>query len=134
MSRRRSSCRSLSPPGSLSMIRDLGAFLCSPRARSRSGAVPQRASSRAKRKAASSLERDWRFKSLRRRVVGGVDPVGFLGGKGGLRDHLQVALADGFADGVGGGVDGDLKLLVPQLRLALLDLRVKTVGLEVQFQ
>src|SRR5437764_6903488 len=33
---------------------------------------------------------------LRRGIGGGVDPVGFLGGQGGTRDHFQIALADGF--------------------------------------
>ena len=68
------------------------------------------------------------------RVVGGVDPVGLHRRQGRLRNHLQVLVADGLRDGVGGGEHRDLKLLVPELRLRLLDLRVQAIRLVVQFQ
>ena len=42
-----------------------------------------------------------------------------------LRDQLQRMIADGLGDRVGSGVDGDLKLLVPQLRLLRFDLLAK---------
>jgi hypothetical protein len=51
-----------------------------------------------------------------------------------LRDHFQILVIDGFADGIGRGVDGDLKLLLPQLCLAAFDFVVDFVGLVVQLK
>ena len=68
-------------------------------------------------------------------VVRGVEPVELaLRGQGGLRHHVDRVLADRLADRVGGGVHRDLKLLVPQLRLLILDLIVELIRLVAQLE
>ena len=63
-----------------------------------------------------------------------IDPVGFAGGEGGGGDHVELVIADGLGDRVGGGVDGDLHLLIPELGFALFDLIVQAVRPAAQFQ
>ncbi len=51
-----------------------------------------------------------------------------------MRDHLQLALADGSGDCVGRGVHGDLKLLVPEFGLVVFDLSMQAVCLEAHLE
>src|SRR5437868_9989473 len=44
-------------------------------------------------------------------------------------DHVQFLVAHRLLDGVGGGIDGDLELLVPELGLVGFDLAVELAGL-----
>ena len=60
--------------------------------------------------------------------------TGGLTGRGARGTICSSLLPTVLRDRVGGGVDGDLKLLVPQLGLASADVVVQAVGLVVQLQ
>src|SRR5437879_13856479 len=64
----------------------------------------------------------------------GVHPVDGVGAGGRLRDELERMIAERLGNRVGGGVDGDLKLLVPQPRLLGLDLVVQQIGLVIELE
>ena len=70
--------------------------------------------------------------------VGGVHvhvkPRPPAGDGGGFGDELQVVVRDRLRDRVGGGVYGDLELLIPQLRLPAADLAVQLVALVAELQ
>ena len=52
----------------------------------------------------------------------------------GAGNHVQIVIAYGVGNRVGGGEDGDLQLLVPELGLLVFDLVVNLVGLVIQFE
>lgn len=69
------------------------------------------------------------------RVAADVNPTLILAARDGcLRCELQAVGIDGFLDGVGRGVDGDLDLLIPQLGLPRGNLVVQLSRLVAQFQ
>jgi hypothetical protein len=76
-----------------------------------------------------------------RRILGDLAPVGGFAdvdpglgsaGEGLLGGEFEAVGVHGALDGVGGGVDGDLDLLVPELGLAVADLVVHPRGLVAQ--
>jgi len=66
----------------------------------------------------------------------GIDALGggLRGGGFGAGDQFEVLGFYGFLDGVGGGVDGDLDLLVPELGLVGFDVAVEAVDFVVELE
>ena len=55
-------------------------------------------------------------------------------GAGAFGDEIECVQADGLGDGVGGGVDGDLQLLAPELGLLGLDFVLELGGVVLEFE
>src|SRR5436190_21544330 len=59
------------------------------------------------------------------RRSGDADPIAGLKWQGGFGDQSEILLLDNFGDGIWGGVNCNLKLLLPEPRLVILNFLLK---------